>query len=260
MPSYRTMRVRMHRRASQRDPNSAAILITIIIIIALVIFITFASRFLKKIAAEMAISDATDIITASVNEKINQKMSEGQYDYDYFVTLQRDNNGDVTAISANMTRINSLSSEILREVIDSTNSGEIDLSIPLGNLSGSNLLLGRGPKIPVKVVLLTSSYANFHNEMTSAGINQIKHQIILEITVQIDVLMPWSMVSAEIPTEVLVAETVIVGKVPDTYLNMDTATLKTGGDAAEQTIGEDENSSSGVADSNTSTDSSKNTN
>lgn len=220
MPFFRTLRCRMHRYAQRRGPHSFAAVLTLILILSLVFLISAASRFLKEIATEMAISDATDIITDAVNETIGDKMSNGQYDYDYFVTLLRDNNGDITAVSANMTRINALASDILREVIDSTSGGEIDISIPLGNLVGSNLLLGRGPKIPVKVVLLTSSYADFRNEISSAGINQLKHQIILEITVQIDVLMPWDMETADIPSEVLIAETVIVGDVPDTYFDM----------------------------------------
>lgn len=168
----------------------------------------------------MALSDATDMITATINDKINEKMSGGQYTYDYFVNLQKDSEGNVTAISANMARINTLSSEILQEVIAATNNGELDLKIPIGNLLGSNILLGRGPKIPIKIIMLTSSFADFKNELSSAGINQIKHQIILEVKVQIDVLMPWEVKSTEVLSKVLIAETIIVGKVPNTYLSL----------------------------------------
>lgn len=168
----------------------------------------------------MALSDASDMITATINDKINEKMSAGQYTYDYFVNLQKDNDGNITAISANMARINTLSSEILQEVIAATNSGMHDLNIPLGNLLGMNLLLGRGPNVPVKILMLTSSFADFRNELSSAGINQIKHQIILEVRVEIDVLLPWEMRSTEVVSEVLIAETVLVGKVPNSYLNM----------------------------------------
>jgi len=196
--------------------------VVIILLFALGFLITQASGFLKDVATQMALSDATDIITAVVNEKINEKMSEGKYDYDYFVTLQKDESGDITAISANMTRINSLASEILREVISSTTSGAIDIGIPIGNLTGSNILLGRGPKIPVKVIMLTSSFADFRNEIAAAGINQIRHQIILELTVEIDVLMPWHVESTKVLSEVLIAETIIVGSVPDTYLSLNT--------------------------------------
>jgi sporulation protein YunB len=222
MPLYKTLRRRLHSAAARRSPQRFPIVVVIILLFALGFLITQASGFLKDVATQMALSDATDIITSVVNEKINEKMSEGKYDYDYFVTLQKDESGDITAISANMTRINSLASEILREVISSTTSGAIDIGIPIGNLTGSNILLGRGPKIPVKVIMLTSSFADFRNEIAAAGINQIRHQIILELTVEIDVLMPWHVESTKVLSEVLIAETIIVGSVPDTYLSLNT--------------------------------------
>ena len=192
----------------------------IFVIIALTIGIIFAGEFLKDLSGQIALSNASDTITASINDKINEKMSEGQYDYNYFVTLQKDDSGNITAISANMARINTLSSEILQEVIAATNNGMEDIEIPLGNLLGSNLLMGRGPDIPVKIIMLTSSYADFRNEIESAGINQVKHQIILEVRVQIDVMLPWEVQSTEVLSEVLIAETVLVGNFPDTYLNL----------------------------------------
>lgn len=176
-----------------------------------------AGGFLKRVSGDMALSDATDLITARVNDKINEQMREGQYSYDYFVSLQKDQNGDISAISANMARINTLSSEILQDVIASTDNGELNIEIPLGNLMGSNLLLGRGPKIPVKVIMLTSSYSDFKSELVAAGINQTKHQLVLEVRVQIDVLMPWEVRSTEVVSEVIIAETVLVGKVPQSY-------------------------------------------
>lgn len=210
-----TVKGGLHIRAAQ----NRFLVFAILILLALGILSSFASHFLKEIAGQMALSDAIDLVTATINSEINEKMSRSQYDYDYFVTLQKDNQGNITAISANMSRINTLSSEILQEVISATNSGMLDLNIPLGNLLGSNLLLGRGPKVPVKIVMLTSSFADFRNDLSSAGINQIKHQIILEVRVEIDVLLPWDVMSTEVLSEVLIAETVLVGKVPDAYLN-----------------------------------------
>lgn len=209
-------RPRMPRRTSEKK----ATLFIILVIIALCVAVSLAGNFLKEISGQMALSNASDTITAAINDKINEKMSEGQYDYNYFVTLQEDDVGNITAISANMARINTLSSEILQEVIAATNNGMEDIEIPLGNLMGSNLLMGRGPNIPVKIIMLTSSYADFRNEIEAAGINQVKHQIILEVRVQIDVMLPWEVKSTEVLSEVLIAETILVGKVPDTYLNL----------------------------------------
>ncbi|MEF9971316.1 MAG: sporulation protein YunB [Oscillospiraceae bacterium] len=221
-PRFRRARLFFHRNARPVSDfsNKKGAIILIVLIIILGFSLHASSVFLKDIAGEIALSDATDIITATINDTIHEKMSEGQYDYNYFVTLHKDENQNITAISANMARINTLSSDILNDVIKSTNSGALDLKIPFGNLLGSNLLLGRGPNIPVEIIMLTSSYADFRNELSSAGINQTKHQIILEVRVQIDVLLPWEVRSTEVLSEVLIAETIIVGKVPDTYLSL----------------------------------------
>jgi len=197
-------------------------ILRIVLIIVLLAAITAPfSRYLRKMATEMALSDASDMITKITNETVNKKMAEGAFDYNYFVTLEKDNEGSITAITANMSRINMLASEILRDVIDATESGELLLRIPVGNLLGSNLLLGRGPKIPIKIVVLSSSHADFKNEFSSAGINHTKHQIILEVTVDIDVFMPWQTVNTQTVHQILIAETIVVGDIPDTYLKVE---------------------------------------
>ncbi len=194
------------------------------LIVALVLFLAFlipAGMFFRTLAGRMALSDAKDAVTLAVNETVQKMMEDGNFDYEYFVTLSRDNSGNISAITTNVGRINTLSTSLLGNVVNASNSGGLDLQIPLGNLLGSNLLLGRGPSVPVKIILLTSSYADFKNELVSAGINQTRHQILLETVVDIDVLLPWQVMSTQVKLEVLVAETIIVGKVPETYLNLD---------------------------------------
>ncbi len=93
--------------------------------------------------------------------------------------------------------------------------------IPAGNLTGISLLMGRGPKIPVEIITLTSSSIGFQNSIVTAGINQTKHQITLQVNVDIDVLVPWGSKSTHVSTDVLIADTVIVGQVPGTYLSME---------------------------------------
>jgi sporulation protein YunB len=213
-------RRRYRPRRLPLSPEKKMAIITIMVIIVIGVSALPISAFLKEVSSQIALSDAIDTVTVAINDEINDKMSKGQYSYDYFVNLEKDTEGNVTAISANMSRINTLSSEILRSVIESTNNGELDIDIPMGNLLGSNLLLGRGPTVPVKIIMLTSSFADFRNELSSAGINQIKHQIILEVRVEIDVLLPWEVKNTEVLSEVLIAETIVVGKVPNTYLSL----------------------------------------
>lgn len=185
------------------------------------ILIAAISWFLGDLATQMAVSDATDIVTKTVNDSINEVIGEGVYGFDYFITLEKDGDGNVTAITSDMAHINTLSTEILNSVIKSTDNGIIRISIPAGNLSGLNMLLNKGPDIQVDIIMLTSSRVDFRNEMVSCGINQAKYQLVLEVTVDIDILVPWGTESATTVTEVIVADTVIVGKVPNTYLNME---------------------------------------
>ena len=119
-----------------------------------------------------------------------------------------------------MARINELSSKILDKVVGSTQDNTITIEIPSGNLTGASLLMGRGPRIPVRIVVLSSSRVEFSNGIVTAGINQTKHQISLRVTVDMEILVPWGTENTQVSTDVLIADTVIVGKVPDTYLNM----------------------------------------
>ena len=177
--------------------------------------------YLRELSCDMVLSDAVDLMTLCVNDTINRTLAGRDYGYDYFVTIDRDESGAVTAIKANMARINALSSELLSDIVEAADKGELSLSIPLGNILGSSLLLGKGPDIPVDITLLTSSRVDFKNELSAAGINQTKHEMKLDVVVDIDVVLPWRTVSTQVVTEILIAETVIVAEVPQTYLNME---------------------------------------
>ena len=199
--------------------STRIILKAIIVLAMLSIVLVPPALYLRDLTSQMATSDAIDQITLTINEVIHRKMSEGTFDYNYFVNLEKDAQGNITAITTNMSRINTLSSEILQEVVNTAGGGDLNLKVPLGNLLGLNLLHGRGPDIPVRVIMLTSSFADFRNDLSSAGINQTRHQIVLEVMVDIDVLIPWETVSTRVVSEVLVAETVIVGQVPEMYFD-----------------------------------------
>ncbi len=177
--------------------------------------------FLRRLSGEIALSDAGDLVTMQISQTVSEMMESGELRYDSFVETSYDAAGHVRSVTANMPRINALSAELLDRLSEELSGRELSVRLPLGSLLGSELLLGRGPAVPVRIVMLTSSRAGFRNEIVSAGINQTRHQILLEIRVDIDVLIPWRTLSTQVNTEVLAAETVIVGAVPDTYLNME---------------------------------------
>ncbi|MCR5664429.1 MAG: sporulation protein YunB [Oscillospiraceae bacterium] len=183
-------------------------------------FLLSATIYLREISTQIAVSDASDLVTMRVNDVIAGLMAEENYDGDSFVTFEKGEDGAISAISCNMARINSLSARILDRVVGATENYTTTVKIPLGNLSGISLLMGRGPMVPVQIVTLTSSRVEFGNHIVTAGINQTKHQITLRVLVDIDILVPWGSESTQVATDVLIADTVVIGQVPDTYLDL----------------------------------------
>lgn len=208
-----------HMRLTRKQRNIIKLIVFVIIAFILVISVT---SNIQPIVTEMARTKARDIVTLAVNEAVNEKMSDGSLDYEELVTLEKDESGNITALTSNMAKINILQAEIISEVIGRVSEmGTADLKIPFGNIIGGNLLSGRGPGVPIRIISLSTSSASFTSEFISAGINQTKHQIILEIRVDVNILVPGNTTGTEISTDVLVAETIIVGSVPDSYLNIE---------------------------------------
>ncbi len=221
---------RMRRRPVYLDVHlprmstRGKLLVITTVVLAILAAVTIKSiAYFRELSCQMVISDATDLMTLCINDTISRKFAAEDYDYDYFVDLDYGEDGSVKAVRANMARINALSSELLSDIVHAADGGQLSLSIPMGNVLGSSLLLGKGPEIPVDITMLTSSHVDFKNELSDAGINQTKHQIKLDIIIDIDVIMPWQTVSTQVVSEILIAETVILGDVPDTYLNWGSA-------------------------------------
>ena len=194
----------------------------LLLIVALVLaFLIPSSIYLRKISSQAALTEAIDMITYATNEAVAEIMATEGYDYDDFVIFEKDIDGKITAFSTNTTLINALSTELMRTVIDKSASGSLDIRIPMGNLIGMSTMQGRGPKIPVEIIMLTSSHADYSNEFVSSGINQTKHRISLNVTVNIVILIPWATIETAVQTEVLLVETVIIGEVPETYITLE---------------------------------------
>ena len=178
------------------------------------------SLYLRSLSSSMAISDAKDAVALAINGCVSRIIQENNYGSNYFVKLEKDAEGNITAITTDTMHINELSSQLLSEIAKAADSETLNIRIPLGSLLGSNLLMGRGPEIPVEIIMLTSSFVQFENELIPAGINQSRHVVTLKADVDVDILIPWATITTTVETDVLIAETVIVGRVPETYVTV----------------------------------------
>ena len=217
MPSKRKRIFSISRGFRRRKMHLGGIMVAVLALMCMFLLIRV-SLLLRDLSGNMALSDAKDAAVDTVNEAMLLMMSRGTYDYDYFVDIGVGEDGQVVSLNANMSRINAFSAALL-DYVGQLDRKNIRVEIPLGNLTGSSLLLGRGPEITIQMIMLTSPHIKFRSELDAAGINQTEHRLLLDVVVDIDVLVPWGSVSTQATTEVLIAQTVIVGRVPNLFVN-----------------------------------------
>ena len=173
---------------------------------------------LKPVMTSMATARVSNLVNRIVSAAVNEAVENGDIDYQNFVIFEKDETGHITALRSNVAEVNRMQGQITDEILHRLSEvATSELEIPLGTLTGSALLAGRGPSLFVRMQAVGSASAAFRNRFTAAGINQTRHQIFLDVDVYMSILLPGMKTSTRVSNEIAVAETVIVGGVPDTY-------------------------------------------
>lgn len=186
------------------------------------VVLTLVGSHLRPIIGTMATARVNYLASAAIHDAIAKRLEMGNYSYDQIVQFEKDLDGRITALKTDMLVVNRMKADITRDVLDAVkNVKTSELGIPLGNLIGGELFGGRGPLIPVKIVPVGTAGAEFSNVFVAAGINQTRHQILLTIHADLSVLLPGDTVATTVLVQFNVAETVIIGSVPETYASFD---------------------------------------
>ena len=173
---------------------------------------------IDPLVSELARAEVADLASDLITQAINDQISSGNVQYQAMVTLERDYSGNITALTANMQEMNRLKTQLLSTLDASAQSlAREKISVPLGNITGIQLLSGRGPDIPIKIIAISSSDAVFRGEFEDAGINQTIHRIMMDVSLELVILLPNGTESERVTTDVCVAETVLLGDVPGSY-------------------------------------------
>lgn len=152
-----------------------------------------------------------------INDAIDKQIENGNIQYDRIVFFEKDLDGRITALKTNMSEVNRLKTDILNLINDEILAMDTsDIGIPLGSLILPEVLSGRGPEIPVNILSIRNSDASFSSRFTEAGINQTLQQLTMSVSVDVTVLTLGQTESFTVISEVVVAETIIVGQVPET--------------------------------------------
>lgn len=191
--------------------------VIILLIIALVALLVFRSKYhaaIRNLAETQVKNSTSDLI----NDAIDKQIENGNIQYDRIVYFEKDLNGRITALKTNMSEVNRLKTDILNLINDEILALDTsDLGIPIGSLVLPEFLSGRGPAIPVHIMSIRNSDASFASSFTEAGINQTLQQLTMQVSVDVAVLVLGETNNFTVSSQVVVAETIIVGQVPDTF-------------------------------------------
>ncbi len=170
-----------------------------------------------------SIAEATmrSITTVAVNDAIYYTLSD-RIRYEDLVTVTKDEEGEIVAITSNAFQINRIARDTAYMSQQNLKSmSEDGIEVPLGAFTGVEAWAGFGPKVNIKIIPISNVECRFVSEFEAAGINQTKHSVYLEIVADISIILPSETSNFASLTEVLICESVLVGKVPSTYLQTD---------------------------------------
>lgn len=176
-------------------------------------------RWFRPAIIAVACDHLSNQISGQIHDVVNAELAEEQLSYDTICTVLRDTEGNITALQTNMARVNLLKSTVTTEVAQEFDDSLMAerFEIPLGSILSGMMLAGHGPNIPVTVMSVGNISAEFENEFRAAGINQTLHRVVLTVTSELQLLMPGGIYEFTDETRMILAETVLLGQVPQSY-------------------------------------------
>ncbi|MDR1569967.1 MAG: sporulation protein YunB [Oscillospiraceae bacterium] len=205
----------------RRIIRRARIIIIAVLVVILIAYI-YMDFNLKPVILSMAEAKARVMGVEAINNAAYEIMREfSPLTYDALITIIQDNDGRVAMLQADTMRMNEIGTRtalLAQRNLDAL--AATGMRIPLGAATGSKLLAGRGPAITVNLVPMGSVSTEFVSEFTQAGINQTRHRIYLKIKASVRMVIPTASNVSEVSAYVQIAESIIVGQVPNTFADI----------------------------------------
>ena len=204
-------RVRRRRRLRR-------LLLAVLLLLAVFLL---ADRNVKPLVFSLAEARSAAMASRVLSGAMAEALGDG-IGYDELMNVRMDEKGQVALLSANTVRMNLLADragEAALRRLENMSSERV--SVPLGAALGLTLLAGSGPLIPVSIVPVGSIGTNFATEFEACGINQTRHKVYLQLTASIRIVIPTGAKTTQVTANMLVAESIIVGAVPEGFVGYD---------------------------------------
>lgn len=199
----------------RRRLRAFLVFLLLIVTAALLLFRWKFNQPVRELAQAQVINATSDLI----NDAIDRQIEAGDIQYDRIVYFEKDLDGGITALKTNMSEVNRLKTNTLNIINDEILAlDQSDIGVPIGSIFLPEFFSGRGMTIPVQIIAIRNSDGYFESHFTQAGINQTLHRLNMCVLVDVSILVLGHSASFTVSSEVVVAETIIIGDVPDTFL------------------------------------------
>jgi sporulation protein YunB len=197
------------------------LLIMAIIMINLTIFIYIFDKTLMPTVMAVADAEMRAKATEIVNRAIINEYSN-QFNYDQVIRVDKDSEGNIVMLKADTLKMNKIACDVsLESQKQLMKLGEVGIKVPIGYITRNNILSNYGPSITIKMQPLGHVETKYSSEFESAGINQTRHKIYVKVKTTVRVIIPLKSNDIEVTNEIPIAETIIVGKTPNTAVQLD---------------------------------------
>ncbi|MBO5908716.1 MAG: sporulation protein YunB [Clostridia bacterium] len=192
------------------------VIFVITLFLAMVVVLWGISR-LEPVVLSFAEEQFRNRTAKSVALSVAEVMAEENIEYSSLIDIDTDTDGNVTRLSANTPKINLLKSEVSLRILEKLNRDVKSEKVPLGNLTGILFLTAKGPSFNVRLTDIESLSVETVSTFSSQGINQTRHTITLTLKLRLNIALFTKPRKLEIEDSVVIADIVIVGRVPDGY-------------------------------------------
>lgn len=209
----------MERYVKKRKIKRRRLIVLSVLLLILLSVWGFMSFFVNPVIRTVSEESVKALTIEAVNNAAADVMNSNPA-FVELIEVTKDNNGKITLIQANTVLINMLARNTTLEAQKNISKmGEQGITVPIGSLTGIAIMAGRGPSMTMRVLPVGSISTEFRSQFTSAGINQTRHRIYMEVKASISIVVPGLNNTVETVTEVLISESLIIGEVPEFYFN-----------------------------------------
>lgn len=204
----------------RRPPIKSFLAWTIFFFVLLGAFL-WVDRTLRPTIFKIAEVRAVQMATEAINRAVQQKIAEQDLQYQDFIHVRQDDQGHIVLMQANTVKVNEFSAAVTLAVQSALQKLANDsFSIPLGQITGTQLLANLGPRVRVTIVPMGTVRVKVDDRFEQAGINQTRHTIYLDFNTEVRVVIPAQSTAVQVATQVPLVESIIVGQVPGTFVNI----------------------------------------